>query len=102
LASVLEDLLHWNIWLGCSWFQTPNSYDAQSVGQHQRSQIRNIHVAAGWLHVFRPDWIASITPFYRRDRAQYSSLLAILQPMDRPPWLRTGSWRIRVFAAKRN
>ena len=66
-----NDLLHWNVSFGRSWFQTPNSYDADALGQDGRSQIRNVNVAGGWTHVIRPEWLASVTPFYRRDRAQY-------------------------------
>lgn len=66
-----SDLLHLNFSLGRSWFQTPNSFDGQGLGQDQRSQIRNLNIAAGWTHVFRPEWLVSMTPFYRRDRAGY-------------------------------
>ena len=38
-------LLHLNVWLGRSWFQTPNSYDSAQLGQDQRSQIRNANIA---------------------------------------------------------
>ncbi|MFL6450852.1 MAG: carboxypeptidase regulatory-like domain-containing protein [Bryobacteraceae bacterium] len=66
-----NDLLRLNFSLGRSWFQTPNSYDANALGQDQRSQIRNGNLSGGWTHVFRPEWVMSVTPFYRRDRAQY-------------------------------
>ncbi len=56
---------------GRSWFQTPNSSDTELLGQDQRSQIRNLNIAAGWTHVFRPEWLVTVTPFFRRDRAQY-------------------------------
>lgn len=66
-----SELIHWNVSFGRSWFQTPNSFDTEALGQDGRSQIRNVNVAAGWTHVIRPEWLTSVTPFYRRDRAQY-------------------------------
>ncbi|MEA2263148.1 MAG: hypothetical protein QOJ51_5973 [Acidobacteriaceae bacterium] len=65
------NLLHLNLGLGRSWFQTPNSYDGAAAGQDERSQIRNANVAFSWNHVFTSSFLASFTPFYRHDEAQY-------------------------------
>jgi hypothetical protein len=65
------DLLHLNLGLGRSWFQTPDSYDTEKVGQDQRSQIRNFNLAVGWNHTFSPQLLLTFIPFLRHDRAQY-------------------------------
>ncbi len=65
------DVLHLDLWLGRSWFQTPNSYDSATAGQDERSQIRNANVAVGWSHIFTPSFLTTFTPFYRHDEAQY-------------------------------
>jgi hypothetical protein len=66
-----SDQLHVNLIGGRSWFQTPNSYDAQAAGQDQRSAMRNMNIAGGWTHVFSPSLLTSITPFVRHDEAKY-------------------------------
>jgi len=65
------DTLHLNLSLSRSWFQTPNTYDAQAVGQDQRSQIRSFNVAPGWTHLLNPNTLFTINPFVRFDRSQY-------------------------------
>ncbi|SDF03979.1 TonB-dependent receptor [Terriglobus roseus] len=65
------NLLHLNLGVGRSWFQTPNSYDTAAAGQDQRSQIRNANIALGWTHIFTPYFLTNFTPFYRHDEAQY-------------------------------
>jgi hypothetical protein len=67
------DLLHLNVGLGRSWFQTPDSYDTERAGQDQRSQIRNLNLALGWSHTFSPQLLLTFIPFLRHDRAQYFS-----------------------------
>lgn len=66
-----RDQFHINVMGGRSWFQTPNSYDAQAVGQDQRSAMRNANLAMGWTHVFSPSLLTALTPFFRHDEAQY-------------------------------
>jgi hypothetical protein len=66
-----SDLLHLNLGLGRSWFQTPDSYDTEKAGQDQRSQIRNVNLALGWSHTFSPQLLLTFLPFLRHDRAQY-------------------------------
>jgi len=66
-----KDAVHLNLGAGRSWFQTPNSYDAEAAGQDQRSQIRNVNAALGWSHVFTPELMGMIVGFYRHDEAQY-------------------------------
>ncbi|WP_213805308.1 TonB-dependent receptor [Granulicella sp. dw_53] len=66
-----RDLLHLNMGLGRSWFQTPNSFDTAAAAQDRRSQIRNSNLAFGWTHTVSPSLLLTFTPFLRHDRAEY-------------------------------
>lgn len=66
-----RDSLHLNLNLGRSWFQTPNSYDADAVRQDQRSQIRSLNIAGGWTHILSPALLLNVNPFFRLDQSQY-------------------------------
>ena len=65
------DSLHLNLSAARSWFQTPNTFDAQSVSQDQRSQIRSFNIAPGWTHLINPSTLFTLNPFIRFDRSQY-------------------------------
>ena len=65
------DSLHLNLSVARSWFQTPNTFDSQAVGQDERSQIRSFNLAPGWTHLLRPDLLFTLNPFVRYDRSQY-------------------------------
>ncbi|MEP6715880.1 MAG: TonB-dependent receptor, partial [Terriglobia bacterium] len=65
------DSLHLNLSAARSWFQTPNTFDSQSAGQDQRSQIRSFNIAPGWIHLINPNTLFTLNPFLRFDRAQY-------------------------------
>ena len=82
-----------------SWFQTPNSYDAQNatawsgpdcalfgysttcngVGPNgqvvgptdQRSQIRTFNISPTWTHVFSPNWVSTFGVWARQDQYNY-------------------------------
>lgn len=66
-----KDSFHLNLSVARSWFQTPNSYDAQTAAQDQRSQIRSINIAPGWTHLFNSTNLLTFNPFFRLDRSQY-------------------------------
>ena len=75
------DHVHLNLSAARSWFQTPNTFDAQAAGQDQRSQIRSFNIAPGWTHVINPSTLLTLSPFLRFDRSQYfpsANLLADL------------------------
>ena len=65
------DSLHLNLSAARSWFQTPNTFDAQAAGQDQRSQIRSFNIAPGWTHLMSPSLLLTLNPFIRFDRSQY-------------------------------
>ena len=66
-----SDSLQLNLSAARSWFQTPNTYDAQAAGQDQRSQIRSFNIAPGWTHLINPHTLLTLNPFLRFDRSQY-------------------------------
>ena len=65
------DTLRMNLSVARSWFQTPNTYDSQMVGQDQRTQIRSFNIAPGWTHLLSPSLLFTLNPFVRYDRSQY-------------------------------
>jgi hypothetical protein len=92
------DTLHFNFGFTRSWFQTPNSFDAQfhpcNVGPDtcnapantvvvnpvtltplgptdQRSQIKTFNIAPTWDHLFGSSAVFTIGGFARRDRYNY-------------------------------
>ena len=66
-----KDTLHLNLSAARSWFQTPNTFDSQTAGQDQRSQIRSFNIAPSWTHLINPSLLLTFNPFIRFDRSQY-------------------------------
>ncbi len=66
-----RDSLRLNLTLGRSWFQTPNTFDAENARQDQRSRIRSINVAPAWTRLLSPAAIWSVNPFFRMDEFAY-------------------------------
>ena len=90
LSSV--DSLHFNVGYTRSWFQTPNSFDAQNatawngvtvdnggrdpngniVGPaDQRSQIKTFNIAPSWIRVLNTNSVLNVGAFVRRDHYDY-------------------------------
>jgi len=86
------DSIHFNAGFTRSWFQTPNSFDAQNatawngvtvnnggrdpngnlVGPaDQRSQIKTFNLAPSWIHVLSPSSLLNVGAFVRRDHYDY-------------------------------
>jgi hypothetical protein len=86
------DSLHLNLGFTRSWFQTPNSYDAQNatawsglvvnngglgpdglpVGPaDQRSQIKTFNIAPSWTHLISNTTVFTLGAFVRRDHFNY-------------------------------
>jgi hypothetical protein len=78
--------LHMNLGFTRSWFQTPNSYDAQTaagwagglgpnglpVGStDQRSQIRTFNVAPTWTRLVSPTTVVTFGAWVRQDQFNY-------------------------------
>jgi hypothetical protein len=86
------DSIHANFGFTRSWFQTPNSFDAQNatawnglvvdngglgpnglpVGTaDQRSQIKTFNIAPSWTHLISPTTVFTLGAFVRRDHFNY-------------------------------
>jgi hypothetical protein len=86
------DSLHANLGFSRSWFQTPNSFDAENAtpwsgvvvdngglgpnGQpvgpaDQRSQIRTYNIAPNWTHLFGSTTVFTLGAFVRHDQYNY-------------------------------
>jgi len=65
------DSIHLNLGYTRSWFQTPNSFDAQFANQDQRAQIQTYNVAPTWTHLFSPTTLLTVGAFARRDNFGY-------------------------------
>ena len=86
------DSMHLNLGFTRSWFQTPNSFDAQNAtawsglvvdndglgadGQpvgpaDQRSQIKTFNIAPSWTRLLNPNTVFTFGGFVRRDQFNY-------------------------------
>ena len=65
------DSLHLNLGLSRSWFQTPNQYDQQALGQDQRAKILSYNTSLVWTHLFGSNTILSVNPYIRQDQFHY-------------------------------
>jgi Carboxypeptidase regulatory-like domain/TonB-dependent Receptor Plug Domain len=65
------DTIHLNAGFTRSWFQNPNSFDAQAVGQDQRAQIRTFNIAPTWTHLISSSTLFTLGAFVRQDHFQY-------------------------------
>lgn len=62
---------HLDLTASRSWFQVPNQYDQQALGQDQRSQIFSYNVAPFWIHVFGASGVLQVNPYLRQDNVHY-------------------------------
>jgi hypothetical protein len=68
-----KDSFHGNLFIARNSFQTPNSFDQQATGQDQRQLVHTINFAPGYVHVFGPTAVLTISPYYRLDNVKYSA-----------------------------
>jgi hypothetical protein len=66
-----SDSFHLNLSASRSWFQVPNQFDQQALGQDQRSQIFSFNVAPFWTHIFSQSSLLSVNPYLRQDNVHY-------------------------------
>jgi hypothetical protein len=66
-----SNTVHLNLFGARSWFQTPNTFDQQQVGQDQRQMVRSWNVAPGWTHTFSPALLFTANAFVRQDQVRY-------------------------------
>jgi Carboxypeptidase regulatory-like domain len=65
------DSIHLNLGLSRSWFQTPNQYDQQALGQDQRAKILSYNTSLVWTHMFGASTLLSVNPYLRQDQFHY-------------------------------
>jgi hypothetical protein len=66
-----KDALHLNLYLARNFFQIPNTFDQEALGQNQRQLVRTINIAPGYVHTFNQSTLLTISPFYRLDVVKY-------------------------------
>ena len=66
-----NDTFHINLSLARNKFEIPNSFDQQALGQDQNQLVRSINIAPGYVHIFSPKSILTISPYYRLDQIEY-------------------------------
>ncbi|HET6143781.1 MAG TPA: TonB-dependent receptor [Candidatus Acidoferrales bacterium] len=71
LQPTMADSFHINLGYTRSWFQEPNSFDAQAIGQDQRAQVQSLNVAPSWTHLFNATTLLTAGAFVRRDVFNY-------------------------------
>lgn len=67
----LTDSLHLNLSTSRSWFQTPNQYDQQAIGQDQRAKILSYNASLIWTHLFNSSTLLSVNTYLRQDQFHY-------------------------------
>jgi hypothetical protein len=65
------DTFHLNLTGSRSWFQVPNQYDQQAMGQDQRSQIFSYNLAPFWTRIFGQTGVLNVNPYLRQDNVHY-------------------------------
>ncbi len=63
--------LQLNVGLSHAWFQTPNTYDQQALGQNQRQTIQSFNVAPSLLHTFDAASFLQVNLWVRQDKVRY-------------------------------
>ncbi|HJP91567.1 MAG TPA: TonB-dependent receptor [Pyrinomonadaceae bacterium] len=92
-----KNTFHLNLFLARNRFQTPNEFDQQNLGQDQRQAVHTINIAPGYVHIFTPTTVLSITPFYRLDTVQY---VASPDPFSDQPLTFSESRRLNHLGVK--
>lgn len=65
------DSLQLNLGASRSWFQNPNQYDQQALGQDQRGEIFSYNIAPSWTHIISADSLIAVNPYLRQDNFHY-------------------------------
>jgi hypothetical protein len=68
-----KDTFHGNLFVARNNFQTPNTFDQQATGQDQRQLVHTVNFAPGYVHIFGPTTVLTISPYYRLDNVKYFS-----------------------------
>jgi hypothetical protein len=65
------DTYHLNLLLARTRYDVPNTFDQQALGQDQRTLFRSIDLAPGYVHVFNPQTVLTVNPYFRSDLVKY-------------------------------
>lgn len=68
-----KDTFHGNLFIARNNFQTPNTFDQQAFGQDQHQLVHTINLAPGYVHVFGPTTVLTVSPYFRLDNVKYFS-----------------------------
>src|SRR5689334_20001154 len=68
-----KDTFHLNISLARNNFETPNDFDQQADGQDQRQVVHSLNIAPGYVHIFGPTMVLTVSPYFRLDTVKYSA-----------------------------
>ena len=63
--------LQLNMSVSRSWFQTPNTYDQQALGQDQRQTVASFNFAPQFIQVFNPHSFIQTNLWVRQDKIRY-------------------------------
>ncbi len=66
-----SDSLHLDLSAARSWFQQPNQFDQQALGQDQHQQNKSFNIGSMWTHIFNPETVANLNIYVRQDRIGY-------------------------------
>ncbi|HUY13666.1 MAG TPA: TonB-dependent receptor [Terriglobia bacterium] len=66
-----KDTLHMDIFAARTWFQAPNTYPQQFLGQDQRQEMYTLDLSPAWVRTLRPDMLLSVNPYFRQDYVRY-------------------------------
>jgi hypothetical protein len=68
-----KDSFHLNISLARNSFQTPNDFGQQANGQDQQQEVHSLNIAPGYVHIFSPTTVLTVSPYFRLDTVKYSA-----------------------------
>ncbi|HEY4087627.1 MAG TPA: TonB-dependent receptor [Bryobacteraceae bacterium] len=74
-----------NLSASSSWFQTPNTWDQQALGQNQRQTVTSFNIAPQSTHVFDAHHFIRTNLWVRQDRIRYYPSGNVYS--DTPAWL---------------
>ena len=66
-----KDTVHLNLFYARNNFQIPNQYDQDAIGQDQRQRVQSFDIAPGYVHIFSPQTVLTINPYFRVDQVKY-------------------------------
>ena len=78
--------LHFNLSAARSWFQVPNTYDQDSVGQDQRQHMTSFNMALAFSRLLNSSFLLTANTWVRQDRVTYSPSVNLFS--DQPATLR--------------